>query len=422
MVSETLKSSGFVQSNDPTRPKTDAEVPFREIIPGPDHPRIKGIDTHTALSWCESRRQIPEPAWLINRLDAKNLETPFSGFTTDGVVQKDAWKFEDDEGAPVEAMVTAAEGIVKLLNPEQRNLTCFESVDDDAIRLWSNPELYVNPGGLRLDECSGELQDAVHGLLRASTSDKGYAKIRGCCLTNDFLGHLVNGEKILNQHSYNFRLFGEPSVLKPWGYTFFGHHLCLAVVVARKRIVFGPTFMGAEPDRIDEGEHAGLRLFQAEELGGLKLMQSLPLELQKRATLSVGMDGQSLPPDRWNPFDERHLGGARQDNRVVPFGRFIFALEINPLTPILEGCAVTLFPKEQQDAIIALFKAFNETYPDQALAHRVKQFESHLSATYFAWIGPHGDHDPFYYRIHSPVTFLELDFHCGSKSSFQYQT
>ncbi len=29
---------------------------------------------------------------------------------------------------------------------------------------------------------------------------------------------------------------------------------------------------------------------------------------------------KSLPADRWNPFDERHLGGARQDNRVVPYG------------------------------------------------------------------------------------------------------
>lgn len=85
-------------------------------------------------------------------------------------------------------------------------------------------------------------------------------------------------------------------------------------------MVIGPTFMGAEPDQIDEGPHKGLRLFRAEELGSLKLMQGLPAELQERATLSKGMDSKSLPSDRWNPFDERHLGGARQDNRVVPFG------------------------------------------------------------------------------------------------------
>jgi hypothetical protein len=145
----------------------------------------------------------------------------------------------------------------------------------------------------------------------------------GCCLTNDFLGHLVNGKKVLNLHSYNFRLFGKPNLKTPWGYTFFGHHLCISIVFLGKKMVIGPTFMGAEPDRIDEGPHAGLRLFRTEEMTSLKLMQSLPKELQEKATLSKGMDGKSLPADRWNPFDERHLGGARQDNRIVPYGEYL---------------------------------------------------------------------------------------------------
>jgi hypothetical protein len=74
-------------------------------------------------------------------------------------------------------------------------------------------------------------------------------------------------------------------------------------------MVIGPTFLGAEPDRIDEGPHKGLRLSRTEEFQSLKLMQRLPNELQEKATLSKGMDGNSLPSDRWNPFDERHLGG-----------------------------------------------------------------------------------------------------------------
>jgi hypothetical protein len=176
-------------------------------------------------------------------------------------------------------------------------------------------------GGLRLDECSEIVQGSIHSLMKASLSEAGYKKVHGCCLTNDFLGHLVNGKKVLNEHSYNFRLFGTPSLTQPWGYTFFGHHLCLAVVFHGGRMVIGPTFMGAEPDRIDEGPHEGLRLFQDEEMLSLNLMQSLPSDLQEKATLSKGMDGESLPEDRWNPFDERHLGGARQDNRIVPYGK-----------------------------------------------------------------------------------------------------
>jgi hypothetical protein len=272
------------------------------------------------------------------------------------------------------------------------------------------PRIHIRLGGLRLDEVPSGLQTAIHAILHASFSPTGYSKTLACCLTNDFLGELVNGKAVLNQHSYNFRLFPPqfPSsqsypaasayLTQPWGYSFFGHHLCINIAFLGTRMVIGPTFMGAEPDQIDVGPYAGLRLFLNEELGALKLMQSLPADLQAKATVSKGMDGTSLPEDRWNPFDERHLGGARQDNRVVPY----------------EGCPVSLFPEDLQENIVELYKTFNEYYPDSVLEHRIRNFRKYLPETYFAWIGEFGDEDPYYYRIHSPVAFCELDFHCGS--------
>ncbi|KAK4991276.1 hypothetical protein LTR66_006589 [Elasticomyces elasticus] len=341
-TTSTPQNSGYAQTHDPSKPRSDATIPFRELIPSSGHPRIKGIDHLDATEWCESRKHGP-PAWLVDRLAASNLEKPYKGFTSDGNVLEGVYNHAEDEGAPVEAMTDAAAALLEMLSGEQRKEMHFESVEVDEFRLWSNPELYVNPGGLRLDECSDEVQSAVHKLLIASLSEKGYQKVLGCCLTNGFLGHLVKGRSVLNENSYNFRLFGQPDLQRPWGYTFFGHHLCLAVMVQGKRLVtplalleviihaetevfhrlvIGPTFLGAEPDCIDEGPHAGLRLFEVEELVPLKLMQSLPPDVQAKATLSVKMDGSALPPGRWNPFDERHLGGARQDNRIVPYGGF----------------------------------------------------------------------------------------------------
>ena len=415
------RQSGFIKEGDPMAPTSGAEVPFRDIIPEPSHPKIAGIASHDALSWCESRRQIAAPAWLISRLDAENIEKPFVGFTTDGTARKGVYEYAQDEGAPVESMVSAAEGLLGMLESGQRKEVQFEGVEVDEFRLWSNPELYVNPGGLRLDECPEPVREAVHEVLKASFSEAGYAKVLGCCLTNGFLGHLVNGPKVLNEHSYNFRLFGDPSADKPWGYTFFGHHLCLAVAIWGRRMVIGPTFLGAEPDRIDEGPHKGLRLFQTEELAALILMQSLSPKLQEKATLSKGMDGDNLPADRWNPFDERHLAGARQDNRIVPYGKLIKIRSISfrrrsmCLPSRAEGCPIKLFSSEQQEQIVELYRAFNAYYPEAVLAHRLRNFRDHLDETYFAWIGPCGEHDAFYYRIHSPVSFMELDFHCGSK-------
>lgn len=171
-----------------------------------------------------------------------------------------------------------------------------------------------------MDECSTDIWQAVHLLIKTSTSPEGFHKVIGCTLTNGFLGKLVNGPAVLNEHSYNFRLFGSPHLTEPWGYTFFGHHLAFNLVVQGQRMVIGPIFAGAEPDRIDEGPHKGLRLFSHEEIEALNLMRELSPENQAQAQLSKGMGGDDLPEGRWNPFDERHLGGARQDNRVLPYG------------------------------------------------------------------------------------------------------
>lgn len=140
------ENSGYIQNSDPSKPRSDAAVPFRDIIPSPDHPRIAGIQDHTALSWCESRRQIEAPAWLINRLDAKNLEQPYKGFTSDGNVREGLYKYADDEGAPTEDVIAKIGELLRLLSENQRKAVQFGDVTDDEFRLWSNPELYMNPG------------------------------------------------------------------------------------------------------------------------------------------------------------------------------------------------------------------------------------------------------------------------------------
>ena len=270
-----------------------------------------------------------------------------------------------------------------------------------------------------MDEVEEPVQKAVHALLAASTSPEGYAKLLGCTLTNAFLGELVNGQRVLNAHSYNFRLFGMPGHAAPWGWTFFGHHLALACVVQGARMALAPSFMGAEPDRIDAGPHAGLRLFSNEEVEGLNLMRGLAPAQQGKAQLSAGMDGDHLPEDRWNPFDERHLGGARQDNRVVPYGASPF-FSSSPCSCLLliyvrrtEGCPVREFTPDQKAAVMRILRAFNITLPAGPLAARLALLEAHLDDTYFAWIGGFSLGDPYYYRIHSPVTWCEFDFHCG---------
>jgi hypothetical protein len=140
-------NSGTSQATDPSKPSSGAAAPFREIIPDPSHPRIAGIANHNAFSWCDSRRQIATPAWLINRLDKKNLEKPYKGFTADGTVQEGVYQYAEDEKAPTEEAVAKTEALLSGLSEEERKQVQCGEVEDDDFRLWSNPELYVNPGG-----------------------------------------------------------------------------------------------------------------------------------------------------------------------------------------------------------------------------------------------------------------------------------
>lgn len=139
--------SGYLQTDDPTGAAKGADIPFRSILPRPDHPRIAGIESHDAHTWCQSRRDAPAPAWLINRLDIKNIERPYKGFSADGKPDPSVWKFEQDEGAPVEAACDATNALLAMLTAEER-AACIRGdvADDDEFRAWSNPELYVNPG------------------------------------------------------------------------------------------------------------------------------------------------------------------------------------------------------------------------------------------------------------------------------------
>lgn len=88
----------------------------------------------------------------------------------------------------------------------------------------------------------------------------------------------------------------------------------------------------------------------------------------------------------------RHLGGARQDNRIVPF----------------EGVPISKLSPLQREEVYAIVQAFNTYLPEKVLKAKMDRVRKFEDQTYFAWIGKYGLSDPYYFRIHSPVTFCEV--------------
>lgn len=322
-------------------------------------------------------------------------EQPFKGVTRDGSVIPGLYKLED-EGAPTRAAMEAALALLTQFGDRERKQVCY-AVDAPEWRIWSNPEFLVNPRGLRLEELSPASRRAILAVIEASLSAEGFDKARGCMHTNAFLGDLCELPQIMNEWSFNFCLFGEPSLSKPWGWNLYGHHLCLNCMFVGGQMVISPTFMGAEPNIIDKGPQAGLKLFTHEERIGLDLMRSLSVSQRERATTYRVMHDPAMPEGRWNIADQRHMGGAFQDNRIVPY----------------EGVPVSEFSRPQRDRLMELIEHFIVYLPEGPRRMRLKQIESLIDDTWWSWIGGHGDDDPFYYRIQSPVTMIEFDHHSG---------
>ncbi|GAB7359333.1 hypothetical protein MBLNU230_g5984t1 [Neophaeotheca triangularis] len=372
---------------------------FRDYLIPLDHPRLHPSDrdarTHSkgVLSTEEIFLTPVARGWK------QNYQEPYRGFTTDGNVVPDIWRFNSSANGPTSAMVQAARKLLSNAGEAQKKAFRYP-VDAREWRSWSNPEVIVVDSGMRVDEMPQALRESIHDLLKASLSPEGYEKVHTAMIMNGFLGELTQLTNVMNEHSYHFCLFGEPSESGPWGFNLFGHHCCLNVFSLAGEVVVGPFFVGAEPNVIDEGPAKGLDVLSKEEAAGLAFMKSLDVEQQKQATLQGDIndiDGSTMPPGRFNPADLRGLGGAHQDNRIIPF----------------EGLHATGMSESQQQDLLGIIRIYNEILPPPTLELFMKRVETHLNETYFGWIGPVNDQTPFYYRVHSPVVMDEFDHHNG---------
>ena len=364
---------------------------YHPFVPAPGQNAIAGP---TPRTHAKARIRSPRAQELFGTW-AKLAAEPFQGITTEGRVQRGLFSLSPQD-TPTLAMIETVNALLGILTPAQRAALCLP-VNSELWRHWQNTELYVEHHGLRLDEAGATVQEAVMAVLRTSLSHKGYGIARGVMQLNRFLGDLVGGPAVLGEWAYTFCLFGTPSDSEPWGWQLFGHHLSLNCFVIGRQMVLTPCFFGAEPNYADAGPFAGTRLFEDEERAGLALMRSLSAGERQQAIVAHAMMGGDLPDGRRHFADNLHLGGAFQDNRIVPY----------------EGLRASTLSARQQRDLMALVEAYVAPLPPGPLNARLTEVERHLADTHFCWIGGYAEMSPFYYRIQSPVIFIEFDHHAG---------
>lgn len=367
---------------------------YREYVLDRDDPRVA---RYRGQRWDDYAADRTSPDFVQDLLAdwRRRWEQPFRGITTDGSATPGLYTLPSagDPAPSVTEPVVAAGALLAAVSPDTADRLRHD-VDAREWRAWSNPEFTVHRVGLRLEDQDADVTAAILGLVGASLSDEGAARVRELMSLNGLLGDLLDLSSVMNDRSYWFALYGDPDEDAPWGWQLFGHHVAVHFVSVGGRHVIAPAFLGAEPaatdgDRVD--------VFGPREAAALALVASLDDDQRAGAVVYDSVLDPAMPPGRLHPADERHVAGAFQDNRVVPY----------------EGVCAASFDDDQRRALLAVVEdVLVLLRPDQRQA-TLAEFAAHLDDTHLAWYGATDGSEPFYLRVHSPVLLTELDHHAG---------
>jgi hypothetical protein len=306
------------------------------------------------------------------------LAEPFIGLTAKGSVESGLFAL-GSTGVTTADVRVAAEHFIGSLSDAQRERTLFP-VDDSEWRNWANIHRFDRQGvSLReLDETQREL---ALNLLRAGLSERGYKTSRDIMRLNQTIAELVDNFDDYGDDLYFFTIMGEPSANEPWGWQVDGHHLVINYFIIGDQVVMTPVFMGSEPVSADSGQYAGTSVLQPEQNEALAFMQSLDSEQRADAVLTVEKRGSENQAE------------MMKDNVQVPYA----------------GLPATRLSADQRNALLDLIGLYVGQMDSGHAAVKMDEVMAHLDRTYFGWKGRVEANGVFYYRIQSPVIYIEFD-------------
>ena len=286
-------------------------------------------------------------------------------------------------GVSTKPIRAAADALLASLGPQERAASAF-SVDTDAWRRWSNIHPFVMRHGVCLDTMSPTQRERALALLQASLSAQGFETARGVMKLNEAIREITGRDDEYGEWLYWLSIMGTPSDDAPWGWQIDGHHLIVNCFVLGDQVVMTPMFMGSEPVAVDEGGHAGTRVFETEERDGLAFVRALT-EAQRAKTVL----GAQLPTEVFT--------AAFRDNVDLAY----------------QGIRYGELSSAQQRLLLGLVDTYVGRIRPGHAAVKMEEVSRHLADTHFAWIGGVDEDSVFYYRIHSPVVLIEFDHQRG---------
>ena len=306
-----------------------------------------------------------------------SLKEPFKGITATGEVARDLFPLRKT-GVSTQPLHDAVTAFLGALDGKQRAAVQFD-VSSEVWRTWSNIHRNLMRHGLCMADLSDAQRTLAYDVLRAGLGVRAYDTARNVMRLNEHLAELTQLPDEFGEQFYWLSMFGMPSPVEPWGFQFDGHHCNVNCFVLGDQIVLSPILLGSEPVTAESGIYKGTTVLREEEAEGWAFMVTLTPE--QRRTALIGMD---------LPFDGYASGF--KDNIVVPY----------------EGLPVSEMTAQQRAGLVRLIKRYTDRLPGGHAQVRLDEVMQHLDETVFAWIGAFDPVSPFYYRVYSPVIFIEF--------------
>jgi len=306
------------------------------------------------------------------------LAEPFVGLVTSDGRQEDLFPIAPS-GVGTQGVRLAAESFLAVLDAGQRERVAFP-VDDTEWRNWANVHRFPRQG-VSLDEMSLEQRAAAFNLLRAALSARGYRTSRDIMRLNHHLAELVDNFDEYGEYLYYFTVMGMPSATEPWGWQLDGHHLVINYFVLGDQVVMTPTFMGSEPITAKSGKYLGTSIMALEQQSAVAFMQALDGDQRRRAILST------------TKSRGENQAEMLRDNVTLDYA----------------GLPATALDDEQRTRLLDLIGVYVGNMDSGHARVRMEEVMARLDETWFAWKGSIEPDGVFYYRVHSPVIYIEFD-------------
>jgi hypothetical protein len=284
--------------------------------------------------------------------------------------------------------VAAADSFLQTLDDSQRRKANLDFNEQTRV-VWSNLPTGIKMqvgamerNGLKLGAMTPAQEKAALALVAATLSTDGYRKAMTIVDADQELEvrsaptRKPDAPIRFGRAEYYVSILGKPSTTEPWMMQFGGHHLAINVTLAGNANVLAPTHTGAQPASYSVGGKL-IRPLGDENDRAFELVNALTDEQKKQAILSYevrnlvlgpGTDGQSIAP---------------------------------------EGVRAATFTPAQRATLLALVREWVGILEDQAANAKMKEIESSLNETYFAWAGPTTNGKGAYFRVQGPAVFLE---------------